>query len=529
VAPAKPASQHLTVFLLKSGIDEPESALRNAETLKVQSITAGGSDLGVLYVEASKPRPPKWLRFFQGQAKAGELGLKTASSKAVFLVPIDDRTFDLAFGFGRHLLKPEAIQDGFGLRTTLNVIRPDGIRGLDRQSFDTLTRHTREQASRDGQLGQFQIDPEQDLLRALVGVPSDTDLGTRLSGADALSLVVPVQLGDLREFLRKVLDHHDSDAYQDNFSWVDHLKDVKDPNLRGQLESTLISRLKAGDLERTWLAPPDVLEWEKIDGFRYSKSKKKPKYDDLHLAELLGSVTDAEKLSIKFLKDHRVHCISALTDESILDWQVFQCLYAEIDVGTSTFLLSGGKWYCVTQDFVETVNEQLAGIQDAEVDLPLFLKTDKEASYLVRVAQQNPMTMCLMDQKNIYYGGGYSQVEFCDLFTSANQLIHVKRWYQSAGLSHLFMQARVSALLFHTAADFREKVNEKLAASHKLANPSEKPNPSDFEIVLAIVSRSEDPIRTALPFFSRIAAVNTARELRGYGYRVSLRKIATEQ
>ena len=46
-----------------------------------------------------------------------------------------------------------------------------------------------------------------------------------------------------------------------------------------------------------------------------------------------------------------------------------------------------------------------------------------------------------MDCKKIHNGGGHSQLEFCDLFSSGRDLIHVKRYGRSsAPLSHLFAQ-----------------------------------------------------------------------------------------
>ncbi len=49
-----------------------------------------------------------------------------------------------------------------------------------------------------------------------------------------------------------------------------------------------------------------------------------------------------------------------------------------------------------------------------------------------------------MDKKNIPYGGGYSRIEFCDLFSKSKQMIHVKRYGGSSVLSHLFNQGLVS-------------------------------------------------------------------------------------
>lgn len=53
--------------------------------------------------------------------------------------------------------------------------------------------------------------------------------------------------------------------------------------------------------------------------------------------------------------------------------------------------------------------------------------------------------MINLDRNNIYYDG--SAIEFCDILISNNELIHVKKWYNSSTLSDLFSQGRISGEL----------------------------------------------------------------------------------
>ena len=128
-----------------------------------------------------------------------------------------------------------------------------------------------------------------------------------------------------------------------------------------------------------------------------------------------------------------------------------------------------------------------------------------------------------MDRKMIYHGGGRSSIEFCDILTADKQLIHVKHYSGSAQLSHLFSQGIVSGELFVQDADFRQKVNDKLPASLKLSQPEMRPEPRDYRVVFAVISKSNSSLD--IPFFSKVNLRNARRRLEGYGYRVSLKKI----
>ena len=145
-----------------------------------------------------------------------------------------------------------------------------------------------------------------------------------------------------------------------------------------------------------------------------------------------------------------------------------------------------------------------------------------ERAYNREVARQDP-AIGLMDGKNIRYGGGRSQVEFCDLFIKKRVLLHVKRYGASSVLSHLFSQGVVSATLFLQDQEFRRRVRKKIGVSYRDWVPKERPRPNKYEVAFAIASRS--PGELVLPFFSKVSLRNAARTLMGFGYRVTLTKI----
>src|SRR2546422_10882710 len=93
--------------------------------------------LGDIYLQASTVHPASWVAFFAGKLPQN-VKLLSASAAGVLIVKAAGRHFALRFGQGRHLLKPGAWEENFGLRVTLNSIDPEQILTIDRKSLDTV-------------------------------------------------------------------------------------------------------------------------------------------------------------------------------------------------------------------------------------------------------------------------------------------------------------------------------------------------------------------------------------------------------
>ena len=525
MAAKRPKSRVLTIFLIKEGLSAGD-ALQDRDDLTRVPVKHGSRSIGALYVRAPRSAPPGWLSFFADYADLSGLRLRNASTSAVLLTRRGGRLFAVAFGYGRHLLAPGCWEENFGLRTTLNIVEPSRIRSIDKKRFDAIARQTREQASREGKIDDFGLDIEQDLLRALVGTPKDEELGRRVAGMDALAPTVDVELKDLPELLVRYAKAYKRKAYRQSFPWVDHIAEVRDPSVKEQLEDLLVERLQEERPEKCWLAVPLPVDWSRVDGFRYGGSTREEPKPDLHLRDFKETIRTDVKLSAEYLRGRRVSCISAEGDQVIERWTIYQCLYAEVELGGETHLLSGGSWYRVAPNFVTAVNRDIRKIPATSVALPDY-DDDSEGDYNRRAARRNRRELALMDGKNIPFGGGPSKIEFCDLYAKSRAMIHVKRYHGSSVMSHLFAQGVVSAQAFVQSSDFRQKVNAKLPASHKLRNTERRPRADTFEVAYAIVSRSAKPLE--LPFFSKVNLRHSAELLRTLGFKVTLTKIPVSE
>jgi uncharacterized protein (TIGR04141 family) len=222
------------------------------------------------------------------------------------------------------------------------------------------------------------------------------------------------------------------------------------------------------------------------------------------------------------LKSTRIHCISASSGNDLHVWPAYRCVYCELNIDGKTFVLTNSRWYRVDQDFLTELNADIAAVSKSTLALPNYTTADKdEEAYNRRVSAGEPDVYAFMDSQNVMYGGGQSRIEFCDLFSRDRRMIHVKRYAGSSVLSHLFSQAVVPAELLLRSSDFREKLNDKLPAGYRLPDPSNRPNPADFEVVYGIVTNSKSA-GIQLPLFSRITLRNATNRLAALAIRVSL-------
>lgn len=512
-------ANRLTIYLIKSACQRLEDVIESTGQLRE---VAG---VGQFVFEASQPRPPAWITDFFGTTLGDDLGIVTSSAKAIFLVPMIDRgrtmNFVLSFGVGRHLLREGAVEERFGLKVVLNSLERESFRSIDKTTLGSVPKHSREQMGRDVAPADFGIDIEQDLVSSVTGKSNDARLGKVITGKDALHVSVPVDLGNLAEFLEHCLGRYRSQDYRQNFDWIDQIAEVRNGVIEDELNTRLVEQINQRRLNRVWMAVPELVDWAGLSGFRHVRAKRADLRCDVNIEEFLEEMPNG-LITLDHLKNDHVFGISADSEDQLYRWTAFHCTYAEIDLGGNLYILSNGKWYEIARGFTAEVERDFAGIPEATVRLPNYTG-GTELEYNTQAAQGLDAACC-MDQQSIVHGGGHSRIEFCDIFTKTGKIIHVKKYGGSSVLSHLFSQGAVSGELFVSDGDFRAKLNRKLPRGYKLTNPRmTKPNASDYEIVYAIISRSENSLD--IPFFSKVSLRNARRRLVGYGYSVTKKKV----
>lgn len=512
----------LCVYLIKSGVDDINSILKK-NTYWSSEI----DDIGTFYAEASFPKIPSWLETFFLNKVGNEINILLSSAKGVFIVKVDVgdqvRTFALTFGIGRHMLNEESFEDRFGLRVTLNSVQENSLRSIEKTSLGANSKLSREQMSKGTNAGAFGIDIEQDLVRAVTGItkPAFAFLGKTVSGADALSISTIVDVQSIHEFLKQCHDVYLRDDYTRNFDWIDQIRPIVDHGLANELYAVLVDDFNNDDFEHFGMAVPEVIDWIDLKGFKYLPYQKKDDLDfDIDIAKFKASFGE-DVISIEDILSRRVSMISAETEKTKSSWSALKCFYGEIVYENDNYVLSAGKWYKISGQFKQRIEDVYQGFRLSDVVLPDYT-AGREEDYIESAAKPGRI-YCVMDQKNIIVDSR-SKVEFCDIYSTNKDIIHVKKYGASATLSHLFQQAVVSAEFFRSSQEFRIRLNEKLPVGWRLRRPRSLVRADEYDIVLAIIG-SNVGVRPHLPFFSKVGLKNAGHRLNLMGYKTSLKKI----
>lgn len=517
-----------TIYLLRESIRSPDDAIVAGTDKHV--IAQGESTFGTLYVRVRPKRPPKWAPLFTPFVESSKLG-HVQSTDAVFVVSTKGRLFALTFGNGRFMIRPEAYEERFGLITTLNAVQPDQLRSIDKRTF-VDDQNSRVQTSQASAASNFGVDIERDLIRVIVGNPESPAYGRRLAGADSLTVSIDAEIPELKPFLRRYLDAFRSTAYKQHFPWVDQVRRInaKSP-LVAELNEVLIERLRVawnnqGKVEGCWLAVPDIVDWARIHGFKFTHRTAEGRFTDLHLPGLVAAYHD-QAPTLEFLRARYAMAVDE-EDRTVEQWQVYRCIHCEMDRDGKSYVLSAGNWFEVDAGFVEAVNSYFERIERYPRALPIYHHKD-EGAYNEAIVQDSNGQWSLMDRKTLPVGGIYNKVEFCDVY-GAQELLHIKHYGSSSVLGHLFNQGLVSGELLKSHPIYVQLANEKLGAQHQIKCGDAVPRDvSEFKVVFGIISQSEKP-DLHLPFFAKVVLKSVCTKLRELGYgAVMLAKIECDR
>lgn len=509
----------LSIYLIKESYVDVDKIIPKFGEMKSYEINDNDGVLGKIYIKIGHKTVPKWADFFREVFNPSAIGLETKSSRAVLLVPVNNRIFCLTFGHAHFLIDPLVVERNFGLKVALNIGGENSLRVVDKTSLDSVEIQSKEQSSKEVGIANFDFDFEMDILKSIRATSEDGE--TTLSGRDSVNVSVAVRVDTLRQYLNDLLNNYESEAYKEKFSWVDNVTEERDKVVVEQLNQLLTDKITSLD-PCVWLSIPEIVIWENIAGFAYKKKKDPLLRPDIHLNKWIDEVLgENDTIDIDYLKRKKVFLYD-VNHELYNNWPIFHCLNAEIDFENRKYIFTDGNWYLLNSDFVGEINNFYDEIEKSNVTLPPF-GTKKEPEYNNYVVSVSPTDFCLMDRKTITIGGGRSSIEFCDLFTKDKKMIHVKKYGGSSVLSHLFQQGVVSGELFISDSYFRNEVNVKLGDEFKLSDSELRPDPSEYEVCYAIMS--DIPGDLNIPFFSKVVMKNAVKRLQAYGYTVTKKKI----
>lgn len=519
---------NLTIFLIKDYIDQLEDCLKKPHENTTAELKPEMNLDGLIHYCDSKSKEPKWKSFLDYYSKDTIDILDNTSNKAVLLIKVKNRIMAIVFGYGRSFLKEETIERNFGFKVALNIINPDKMRSVNAATIEDMVVTTQRQSSYGTSQDEFGLNITNDIMKGITGEPFDEKYARHISGKDSLVASIFMSPDELKDKLELFLSAYDLDRYKDiGFEWVDNVSEVRDSMLSECLDENLINAIENKTTEHLHIAPPETTNWDSIIGFCYSGiGKNKDNEDnytlDLDISEYINSIREGTNIYQKIKRDRLYGMNSDGTPFAICS--IYSALTFQTEYQNNNYILCSSTWYRIDNDFFDRVNYFIShNIPLSTLSFPECPKGTYEGEYNKMVANTNSK-YSLMDCEMIQVSGGPKQIEACDIFTSDKQFIHVKNKGQSAQLSHLFAQGKVSAECFVSDELFRKQVYDIVSKDlgSQVFDYHIKPSTTEYEVVFAIIDDKQSSLIDKLPFFSKVNLMITAQDLDRMNYKYSI-------
>lgn len=449
--------------------------------------------------------------------------------KGMLIIKVKNRHVIFTFGHGRSLLNLTAIERGFGLRVSMNIGDPAQIKSIDKATLDRVARNTRSQVSVNSGIEDFDFEFDHEILKSFTAVVENDNEDLELvSGNNSVSIYTELSFEKFKPLANRLLDAFNSIEYKKRYPWADFIGLENRPSIISELDDLLVQKFEDKYFGGIWIAPPKIMDYFDFSGFVYNTNPKKDcsicKHPELDLEAFISEVRINHPISIQALKSKKI-CIYNGSDQQIDAWRFYDTLNCEMQLHDLKYVLNDGSWYQIKDSFAQEVEQffnNMKSYAGPKLD-PYFDKS--EADYLNRI--KDGEYIALLDQKWIYPKDTGQRLEFCDLFTQCNRIIHVKRYGSSAVFSHLFSQATTGLELLLFDDTIISQVNDQLEDTYLSLIFDPIKTPRDHKIVLAIIHSKPGPVH--MPFFSKVNLRHHVRNIESKGFDVELAKIDVDQ
>lgn len=496
-----------TFYLLKDEYSSVDDAF-------IDPINTIDTGLGKIYLRKKDVSKPNWASFIEKLANSNNIFCGSVSQGASISIKVNDRIIVLSFDAGRFGLQLDRIEERFGLVTCLNLQDSDKFKTIDIQSLESSGKQKKEQSPAWVSLNDFNVDINSEVVKSVTSKSSSEAFGKNVSGSDGLKVKIDLEKVDVKKLCENILETYKSDKYKSKYEWIDKIFPVKKKSIQEKLNELLVEAIKNHD-EKIWMCIPKVLDWDRVEYFRYTSSQK---HDDVHIEDWIREFDDPANITLANLKGRQ---ISVYSDEKkkFDGWSVFSCLTGEIVYRNRVYVLNNSQWYEIDKEY----NNQLTEIQksiDAEVesqdDVGMLAYSHKnEAEYNEECCKHGAFD--LFDRKLV------NRIEVCDLLSDKRAFIHVKKYSGSSVLSHLFNQGRVSAELMLKDCKFREGAQKYFVKNTLYSSPRDPFDSNNCYVKFGIISKNG--LTFKLPRFSLISYSGVKRQIEDMGYKVNIVKI----
>jgi len=435
----------------------------------------------------SKPENPPWLDFVNDKLVGGEnkIHFDTFSRRpsGLLLIDIDGRVLAATFGVrGGALLEKANFLHDFGIKTAMNMCGNKELRQTKSSTHAITTQNIDRQLSKPSDAFSFGLN-ESEFLQYISAQLEDNNKVT-LQGKDNLTIKI---VGDekltwesLIKYGKSFVAEYRSEKYKNLFPNYPNLQNVsKDKSV--ELDLALVGSIKNENYECIHLAIPEFISDDQFS-FSYTNYNKRQNnifshLDILHLK--LEKVLDYENLDIDEINKKYVYAYSHEEDRILgyRKWKLYNCIVAEIQMYGEYFVLSGGLWkkvdddfYSAVTDFIDNVLQESPVSEDyRNIDISnIDKKQNREEVFNKKYCDLNTDAI-LFDQAKLKIGQGSKNNEFCDILEHRNEepayIIHVKKHAGSSSINYLFSQARFYCEFFLSDEVFLSEIRNHIENS----------------------------------------------------------------
>jgi uncharacterized protein (TIGR04141 family) len=510
-----------TIYLAEESVADVDELVKHDEDHEeIELDPALGID-GRLLVGRHPEGTPSWATTLESITTGPLPAITTQMASAALIVRLAGRWFAFAFGQGRHLLRQEAFVDDFGLRVAANTVDPGKVRGVDGRRFERGVVLTRRQSSRPGRAEGLGLQVDREMLQAIVG-RSRRDGEGRIHGRKSLGLARDVDLRGLAQLGSQLLADYNGRDFLDGFPTLERLQaEPKNSPLARRLDTQLVMALGDPDQGGAYFAPPAILDWETVAGFRFGGEASTVRREEASLNEYL-LLRPGPTLDDLMNDDLRV--VDRSTMRALDRWPIYRWLVWERQDGDDAYVLSEGRWFKVNGEYLASINSAARRIRPPSLTIPIPGRARmSEGEYNADLAAG--IGGVLLDKLLAQVATERGRFELCDVFVPPDKLIHVKRGIGSQELSYLFTQGVTSAEGLRREVKVRERFQDLVHAIAPqlgtVIDVATKPAPGAFEVVYVVVDAAHARVPHDIPFFARASLARAIRDLDELDYRYS--------
>lgn len=437
------------------------------------------------FLKRDSIRKPEWVDRLSPLFHFPE-ELFNSSCSVLFFVKTENRVIAYTMGHSNHVINKTKIEHDFGIRVVLNEIDQTKVRGIDTKVMTMNPHQKMDVSSSYGLLRDFDFDNRQEFINSISGITANNALNANiLFGNNSLRLSSEMDITKIVQFSKKLIESYNKTDYRVKFDFYDKLKIIKDQDIYDEFYRQLIDSFQVFDSERIMLLYPNILNTNPLYSYRIFFGRYNKFVEDINSDILLEfcreknisilNDLDLESIAIKLLDENN----ETIEEHSLWDYLVY-----EFDYCGKKYLYSSLMLFEIDANyFDEIINDidsyENSSLIDSSIVIPPInytrtlnqknkptIQIEDEEDYNSRFARINSEKCICLDKNNYrnFPGRRHDQVESCDVLTKDKEFICVKTYKKSSAvLSHLFMQAVVSADLLVNLRDYREKINYEVS------------------------------------------------------------------